>query len=273
MVPLLSPFSPGLAVIELSPHQFADTPPLAPVPIFTGFARAVLEGHVAGRVWVDRVESPRVAHVLHRYGMSLVWGPQVEAVFPALAAHLQVGAYRAKDEWLQVDPRWSRLDWDGVAAQRFTRVNFRFDEALFRARHQGPVLPQGWQIRPLEEDGFALPDVSVTPCAFWKSFAALVDHGGGACAMKEDEIGAMAFASTRFDDWLEIGIETRAAYRGQGLARAVAVAMVEKCLANRLTPVWACRKENIGSLHLAQSLGFVIAKELPFHRLAASEAR
>ena len=79
--------------------------------------------------------------------------------------------------------------------------------------------------------------------------------------------GAIAFSATRFDDWLEIGIETRARYRGQGLARAVAVAMIRNCLAGGLTPVWACRKENTGSLKLAQSLGFVITKELPFYRL------
>jgi len=83
----------------------------------------------------------------------------------------------------------------------------------------------------------------------------------------EDEIGAIAFSATRFDDWLEIGIETRAPYRGLGLARAVAVAMIEKCLAAGLTPVWACRKENTGSFVLAQSLGFVVVKELPFYRL------
>ncbi len=271
MVPLLSSISPGLVVIELFPNQFATCPALAEVPIFTGFIRAVLEGLVPGRVWVDRLESPRAAHVLHGYGMSLVWGPGVNQVFSVLGAHLRAGTYRGRDEWLQIDPRWDHLDWDkalGEAAQRFTRVNFGFDEALFRARHNGPLLPQGWQIETMEEGGYALHDIAVTPSAFWQDFAAFTTHGAGVCAVKEGEIGALAFAATRFADWLEIGIETRQAYRGQGLARAVAVAMIEKCLAQGLTPVWACRKENTGSLRLAQSLGFVITKELPFYRLA-----
>jgi RimJ/RimL family protein N-acetyltransferase len=240
------------------------------VPVFTGFARAVLEGHVPGQVWIDRTEAPRAAHALHSYGMSLVWGAQVDAVFPELSAHLRQGSYRTRDEWLQINPRWNHLDWDeafGDAAQRFTRVNFRFDETLFRARHNGPALPQGWRIAAMGEGSFALPDISVTPRAFWQDLAAFRDHGGGVCAVRDGDIGALAFSATRFDDWLEIGIETRAAYRGQGLARAVAVAMIENCLAQGLTPVWACRKENTGSLHLAQSLGFVITKELPFYRL------
>lgn len=263
-------------MIELSPTQFATCPSLAPVPVFTGFGRAVLEGLVPGRVWLDREQAPRAAHALHHYGMSLLWGSGVDQVFTELTEHLRAGAYRSRDEWLQIDPNWNHLDWDaalGNAAQRCTRVNFRFDEALFRARHDGLLPPQGWMIETMDEGGYALPDITVTPCAFWNNFATFADHGGGVCAVKNGEIGALAFSATRFDDWLEIGIETRSLYRGHGLARVVAVAMIEKCLAQGLTPIWACRKENTGSLHLAQSLGFVITKELPFYRLATEGAR
>ena len=251
-------------MIELHPDAFASCPPLAEVPIFTGTARAVVERLAAGRIWLDG----RAAHALHTYGMSFVWGDDVGRAFPALIAHLKDGAYRVKDEWLQIDPRWSHLDWDGqLAAQRLTRVNFRFDHAAFAARHGEPVLPPGWSIAPLGEAEFDLPDIAVSPRPFWKSFAAFAAHGGGVCAVKDSEVGAIAFSATRFDDWLEIGIETRALYRGQGLARAVAAAMIRNCFASGLTPVWACRKENTASLMLAQSLGFVITKELPFYRL------
>jgi len=269
------------AVFEIAARSLFAVPPLEDVPIFTGFARAVVEGMVRGKVWVDNLDKPRAAQALHSYGMSLLWGPGIGESFPAIVAHLCDGAYRRKDEYLQIDPRWGHLDWDkalegapggGPQAQRFTRVNFRFDEALFRARHAEPVLPAGWLIREMDGNAYELPDVSVTPRAFWKDFADFVDYGGGMCAVKledevEDEIGAIAFSATRFDDWLEIGIETRAPYRGLGLARAVAVAMIEKCLAEGLTPIWACRKENTGSFVLAQSLGFVVVKELPFYRL------
>jgi GNAT superfamily N-acetyltransferase len=252
-------------VIELHPDAFRSCPPLAAVPIFTGTARAVVEGLSEGRIWRDGA----AAHALHNYGMSFIWGEDVGRAFSALIAHLKDGAYRVKDEWLQIDPRWSHLDWDGqLAAPRFTRVNFRFDRDTFAARHTAPVLPPGWRIAPLREAEFNLPDVAVSPRPFWKSFAAFAGHGGGVVAVKDGEVGALAFTATRFDDWLEIGIETRAAYRGQGLARAVAAAMIRNCFASGLTPVWACRKENTASLMLAQALGFVVTKELPFYRLA-----
>lgn len=249
----------------------ASCPPLKDVAIFTGFARAVVDGLSPGRIWTDG----DAAHALHDYGMSLVWGEGVGRAFPALVDHLREGAYRARDEWLQIDPRWTHLDWDmalGESVQRFTRVNFRFDEETFRERHTAPILPSGWTLKPMGEAEFDLPTVSVSPRPFWKCVADFRDHGGGICAMRDGEVGAIAFSATRFDDWLEIGIETLAPFRGQGLARAVAVAMIEKCLAHDLTPVWACRKENTGSLLLAQSLGFKITKELPYYWLPAKHA-
>jgi RimJ/RimL family protein N-acetyltransferase len=253
-------------VIELEPDAYASCPLLTEVPIFTGTARAVVERLAAGRIWLDG----RTAHALHNYGMGLVWGEDVGRAFPELIAHLKGGEYREKDEWLQIDPRWAYLDWDGqLAAPRFTRVNFRFDRDVFTARHSEPALPPGWSIAPLRESEFDLPDIAVSPRPFWKSFASFSAHGGGVCAVKDGEVGAIAFSATRFDDWLEIGIETRARYRGQGLARAVAAAMIRNCLTSGLTPVWACRKENTASLMLAQSLGFVVTKEVPFWQLAA----
>lgn len=251
-------------MIELAAHAFAQAPSLSDVPIFTGFARAVIEHATPGRVWL----ADGGAHALHSYGMSLVWGEDVGRAFPALLDHLRGGAYRSKDEWLQIDPRWDHLDWEKMGAERFARINFRFDRALFEARHSAPVLPPGWTLQPLDADAFAMPDVLVSPHHFWKDVADLNAHGGGVAVVRDGEVGAIAFSATRFDDWLEIGIETRAPFRGQGLARAVAVAMVHKCFADGLTPVWACRKQNVGSFTLAQSLGFVVTKELPFWRLS-----
>ncbi len=250
-------------MIELSAAAYSSVPPLREVPIFTGFARAVLDHLAEGRVWCEG----GAAHVLHGYGMSLVWGEGVGRAFPALLEHLKGGAYRDKDEWLQVDPRWQHLDWDQLNAERFGRVNFGFDRAAFGSRT--PVLPPGWTLAAMDEGAFNLSDVHVAPRAFWRDLAAFRAHGGGIAAINDGEIGAIAFSATRADDWLEIGIETRAPYRGQGLARAVATAMIAKCLASGLAPVWACRKQNTASLKLAQSLGFVVTKEVPFWRLAA----
>ena len=62
---------------------------LAAVPINVGFVRAVLDGTAAGEVWCDRVHAPRAFHVVHPYGMSLVWGDAVDDAFAEVIAHLR----------------------------------------------------------------------------------------------------------------------------------------------------------------------------------------
>lgn len=260
----------------------ARCPPLSEVALNCGFARAVREGLVPGRLWVDDPASPRIAHVVHHYGMSLVWGN--DAAIDPLIEHLRAGDYRKEDEWLQIDPRWTSVNWDellraapydfnaavvGSQAQRFNRVNFRFDEKLFLTRPERQPLPQGWSLRVADARDFELTGMGVAPRAFWRDAEQFIANGGGVCAVKDGAVGAIAFASFRFDSELEIGIETRSAFRGLGLARAVAVAIIERCVADGLEPIWACRRENAASYLLALQLGFVETKNLPYYRLPA----
>ena len=261
-------------------------PPLGDVALNHGFARAVLEGLAPGRLWVDDLSSPHVAHVVHHYGMSLVWGDRTAS--DSLIEHLRAGDYRSEDEWLQIDPHWTSVNWDerlgaapydpdapavGPQVQRFNRVNFRFDKGLFLARPAAPPLPEGWSLRLASERDLALTGMGVAPSAFWRDAGQFIAKGGGVCAVKDGAVGAIAFVSFRFDNELEIGIETRMPYRGLGLARAVAVAIIQRCLADELEPIWACRRENAASFSLALQLGFIETKNLPYYRLPARSGK
>jgi len=182
-----------------------------------------------------------------------------------------------------VDPGMMALAWDvllnavpgqpelppgGRRVQRYSRVNFRFDPGLFYARNPEVVrLPVGWRLLPMSAREFDLADVSVTPAAFWRNAAQFLAHGGGWCVKRDGEVGAIAFASFRMDGSLEIGVETRSAHRGKGLARAAAASLIRQLLAVGITPVWSCRRENIASYELAGRLGFCATRIVPYYRL------
>jgi hypothetical protein len=133
-----------------------------------------------------------MAHVVHHYGMSLVWGND-PAIDP-LIEHLRAGDYRKEDEWLQIDPRWASMNWDellgaapydfnaavvGSQVQRFNRVNFRFDKKLFLARPERSPIPQGWSLRPANARDFELTGMGVAPRAFWRDARQFIAKGGG----------------------------------------------------------------------------------------------
>lgn len=254
---------------EIAAADFAArAPSLRDVPINHDFVRAVIEHRAEGRLWLHG----GTAHLLHAYGMSLIWGSADDAAIAALTAHLNGGSYRRRDEWLQIAPHLASPSWGERLnpAETCTRVNFCFDPARFAERFPAPIQPpDGWRVLPMTADAFDPPAISVTPRAFWRDAAQFLSHGGGYRAECNGEIGAYAFTAFRFDDRLEIGIETYPAHRGKSLAQTCAAALIHDCLALGITPIWSCRKENTASYRLAQKLGFVPSLELPYYRLAA----
>jgi RimJ/RimL family protein N-acetyltransferase len=53
-----------------------------------------------------------------------------------------------------------------------------------------------------------------------------------------------------------VGIETDQAYERRGVATATAARFVEDCKRRALTPYWECRNGNIGSIRVAEKVGF-----------------
>ncbi len=263
---------------ELAAHALAE------VPINTAFARAVVDETVEGDLWADRAEEPRAFHAVHPYGMSLVWGPAVDEALDLVVAYLGERGAAGQGEWLQIEPRWASLDWDGrlgaVAFEdhdelagagqvvRHTRVNFTFDRAAFWAERDAHLPTEPWQVRRATADDFEWPG-SVVPSGFWPDAQTFLASGGGWVVADGDEVAAMAFASYRVDQQVELGIETAPAWRRQGLATTAAAAMIDNLLVTHLTPVWSCREDNVGSYRLATSLGFRPTLHLPYYRLPA----
>ena len=226
------------------------------------FARAVIEGKVDGQVWT----SGFAAHVVHQYGMSLVWGEGVGEAFEEVVERLADGGYRTRDEWLQVDPRWGDLPWAerlaGAGVETHTRVNFAFERERF---HPVPV-SDGWAVVRADASDFARPG-GVVPAEFWRDAEQFLAEGGGWRIESDGVRGALAFTSFRSEHELELGIETAPEARGRGLAAAAVSRMVVDVLEQGLVPVWACREGNVASYRLAERIGFRATRRLPYYRL------
>lgn len=265
---------------KLNSHPEDTTGPvreLLRLDMNAGFARAVLEGKVEGHVWRSDSVGDGAIHVVHPHGMSLVWGNRVDKAFDELIERLRLGRYRLRDEWLQIDPRWTGLPW----LERLTtpdtpiqarpvidaRINFVFDPDRFRSALESITTPDGWSIIRADAADFARPG-SVVPAEFWRDAEQFLEHGGGWRAEKNGTHGALAFTSFRFEDEIELGIETAPEARGQGLAAAVASRMIKDVLDRGLTPVWSCRAGNLASHRLAEKLGFRPVRRLPYYGLA-----
>ncbi|MGA7923219.1 MAG: GNAT family N-acetyltransferase [Thermoplasmata archaeon] len=56
--------------------------------------------------------------------------------------------------------------------------------------------------------------------------------------------------------FVNVGADTLAAYRGQGIARAATCRVAREVLRRGRTPVWSTGEANLASLHVARSVGF-----------------
>jgi hypothetical protein len=277
-------------LVESEYHRIAEL--LKDLPMNTLFARAVVEGHVAGKVYVDDPHAPRSGYVAHPYGMSLLFGSPADENFRRALAPYLLGetVVRTSPEWLQVFPdEWSvildamfgsrlvRTEGNGAAAETSTpceeqvildtRVNFRFNRNLYETVRQSLHLPAECDIISDIEAIYSSMHGSVVPSVFWDSATDLREHGAAFALTWRGEIASTAFASFVLDDFLELGIETIERFRGKGLAVHACSALIDYCIARRLEPVWACRLSNVGSYRLAKRLGFDHLRSLPYYRL------
>lgn len=109
---------------------------------------------------------------------------------------------------------------------------------------------------------------SVIPKYFWRNEDQFQDTGIGFSLIYDGVVASTAFSSCRFENLLEIGIETLEKYRGKGFALYVCSVLINYCIENGLEPIWACRMENIASYQLAHKLGFTSTLYIPYYRLS-----
>ncbi len=266
-------------------ERYGEVLPLVEdVPFATMSFTPVLLGLMDGRVFLSTF-TPKIAYISNSYGMSLLCSESFhdshqQEIGRWLKRHLE-REDRTYMEWLQASPN---AEWKAFFDKEFPSISpfdpqktptesFAFCERINhrcnfdQLQRKGDLLvPEQLTLSPLLPEHFPLLVGSVVPLNFWKDANTWTNYGGtGFCVLaptaSEDSSKALvpvswAFSSAVDDKRLEIGIETTPKYRGKGLARLVCDRLLVYCAEKGLEPVWCCRKSNIGSVRLAETLGF-----------------
>jgi len=82
------------------------------------------------------------------------------------------------------------------------------------------------------------------------------------CARVDGVPGSFAYAPWRSERYFDVAVDTAPGYRQLGLATIVAAAMIRGESAHGREAVWGADDGNLGSIRLAQRLGFVPTAEL-----------
>lgn len=270
-------------MIQLKTENYCKvTEALRKVTINHLFARTVVEQKMDGEVYVNDPNQPSTFYVKHQYGMSLLFGRTDDFKFnkQLIGYLLNENNARKTSEWLQVYPsEWNDqlgrlLDGEIVDPAngnqeeskiiKWSRVNFRFNRTSVSSEQ---TVPAGLKLVRTDAVLFDQISGSVVPSFFWRNRLEFAENAIGFSLIANDEPVSTAFASFIHDRQLEIGIETRPEFRGQGLAQLTCSALIDYCRENDFEPIWSCRLENTGSFRLAQKLGFEPTLIIPYYQL------
>lgn len=281
-------------MLELENKEFKKLIPLVErADLNTLFVLSVLEGKVNGKVFVDDFNEPKSFYIRHPYGMSLLYGiTERESFYESLKSYmLNEKEERENAEWMQVYPpalytkieellqehlikmpeneifKYSNEMDDRKTILEFQRINFSFPKENHRTLKELGMDHTHWIVTTTKEI-YEKETGSVIPKYFWNTYEEFKENGGGFTLLVNQEIpSSTAFTSYRIGNKLEIGIETMEEFRGLGYATYVCIALIDYCMEHGYEPYWSCNSGNPRSKNLAEKLGFVEVRRVPYYRL------
>jgi len=153
---------------------------------------------------------------------------------------------------------------ESVLDTLFHGIALRELPTLLYALTSARPVPEVEGIRLLPIDRALLSSTSLTNIEhirseiqwMWPSEERFYAKGFGWAAAIENQLVCWCTAEYLSAKRCGIGITTAPAFERRGIATATAGANVREALGRGLTPYWECRADNIGSIRVAEKLGF-----------------
>lgn len=148
----------------------------------------------------------------------------------------------------------------GAHAKRVLRYACKKEKDIFdvpKLKQAAVQLPEGYELKPLDEHAYALCQGDhwakdlVSQFGDYDTYERL---GLGVVAYHKKELVAGASSYSRYEEGIEIEIDTRKDHRRKGLAYACGAKLILNCLERGLYPSWDA--QNRWSLALAEKLGY-----------------
>lgn len=153
----------------------------------------------------------------------------------------------------------------GKKAKKVSRYAIKKERDIFdKYKLQQAVLqlPEGYELKLLEEDDYVLCQKDRWAndlVSQFKSYNSYRKLGLGVVVLKDGELVAGASSYSRYNDGIEIEIDTREDHRRKGLAYACGAKLILECLERGLYPSWDA--QNMWSVALAEKLGYHYSHE------------
>jgi RimJ/RimL family protein N-acetyltransferase len=249
---------------------------------------AVIEGTSPGRVYADCVEDPKAAFICTAEGYYLAGYDNNDefnrSLNKLIFERIFGGDTVRKDEtdvaigfhpdsWKDKMP----IIFQGRIPLTTARRHYVCTES--KVDHWRGHIPKGFQIQRIDEKLLRTPHLEIPEHVTgwmktnWGSISSFMKKGFGFCTLHGKRIVSWSIADCVSGDACEIGIHTREDYRRQGLATLTAAAAVDHSLSSGFRQVgWHCDEYNLGSIGVAEKVGFKLERKYVQYYACANEA-
>lgn len=148
----------------------------------------------------------------------------------------------------------------GEKAKKVSRYAIKKEKDVFdkeKLRKAIAQLAEGYEIRLLGEDEYRMCRENTWAndlVSQYKDYDTYKELGIGVVVLKDGELVAGASSYSRYNEGIEIEIDTREDHRRKGLAYACGAKLILECLERNLYPSWDA--QNLWSVGLAEKLGY-----------------
>lgn len=164
------------------------------------------------------------------------------------------------DEWAKLIEKCY-----GDKAKKVTRYAIKKEKDIFdvdKLERAILELPEGYELKLLEEYEYTLCQNNRWAndlVSQFKDYDTYKKLGLGVIVLKDGDLVAGASSYSRYNEGIEIEIDTREDHRRKGLAYACGAKLILECLKIGLYPSWDA--QNIWSVALAEKLGYHFSHE------------
>lgn len=213
--------------------------------------------NIMGNIYVDSLENPLSAMAIIGDFCFFAGLPNEELVLykPIEYRNNSIIMVPQNDKWAKLIDRVYGDKAKQVMRYAIKKENNVFDKKkLLDAIHS---LAPEYSLKMIDEDIFHLcraSDWSMDLVSQYKDYEMYKKLGIGAVILKDGELISGASSYTRYQEGIEIEIDTKKEYRRKGLAYVCASKLILECLDRGLYPSWDA--QNKWSVALAEKLGY-----------------
>lgn len=170
---------------------------------------------------------------------------------------------------------WAKLMEDCFpSAQKVIRYAIKKDTKFDKEALEKNIneLPTGYELTRIDSDIYDKclnNPVTVDFVSTFESKDHFLEMGRGMVILKNGEIVAGASSYTRYNEGIEIEVDTVKQERRKHLATIACSALILNCLDEGLYPSWDA--QNMNSVHLAEKLGYEFDHEYAAYEVARDE--